>query len=142
MHFKCHKVNFKRSSWYIDFADWIKKEKNNNKPKNNDDKYFQYAATVFLNREAIWRYPEIVFKIKPFIDHHNWEGIKYRSEKNDWGKSQKNKANVALNVLYEKYFQYIFQRIIEPVKNTVSNEKYWNCLTVKILSILPRGITS
>ena len=101
MHFKCHKVNFKRSSWYIDFADWIKKEeKNNNKPKNNDDKYFQYAATVFLNREAIWRYPEIVFKIKPFIDHHNWEGIKYRSEKNDWGKSQKNKANVALNVLY------------------------------------------
>ena len=27
MYYKCHKVNFRRSSSYIDFPDWIKKKK-------------------------------------------------------------------------------------------------------------------
>ena len=36
MYFKCHKVNFKRSGWYIDSPDWIKKQKN---PKNKSKKW-------------------------------------------------------------------------------------------------------
>ena len=33
LHYKCHKINFKRGSSYIDFSDYIKKKKSNNKPK-------------------------------------------------------------------------------------------------------------
>ena len=29
---KCHKIYFKRGGSYIDFADWIKKQKSSNKP--------------------------------------------------------------------------------------------------------------
>ena len=32
LYYKCHRINFKRGDFYIDFLDWIKKEKGNNKP--------------------------------------------------------------------------------------------------------------
>ena len=44
-------------------------------PKNNGDKYFQYAVTVALNREQIKSYPEILSNIKPFIDQYDWEKL-------------------------------------------------------------------
>ena len=31
MYYKCNKVNFRRDFSYIDFPDWIKKKKSNNK---------------------------------------------------------------------------------------------------------------
>ena len=46
MYYKCHKVNFIRGSSYIDPPDWIKNKKATISPKNEDDKCFQYAATV------------------------------------------------------------------------------------------------
>ena len=32
LYYKCHRINFKRGDFYIDFLDWIKKHKGNNKP--------------------------------------------------------------------------------------------------------------
>ena len=49
MYYKCHKVNFKRGGSYIGSPDWIKKKKTTINPKSEDDKCFQYAATVALN---------------------------------------------------------------------------------------------
>ena len=49
MYDKCHKVNFKRGSSYIDSPDWIKKKKATIKPKNEDDECFKYAVAVALN---------------------------------------------------------------------------------------------
>ena len=49
MECKCHKVHFKGGCPYIDSPDWIKKKKATVNPKNEDDKCFQYAATVALN---------------------------------------------------------------------------------------------
>ena len=46
---KFHKVNSIRGGSYIDSPDWIKKKASIN-PKNTDDKYFQYTATV-----AFWK---------------------------------------------------------------------------------------
>ena len=53
LYYKCHKTNFKRGGSYIDSPDWIKKKKAKINLKNEDDKYFQYAATVALNHEEI-----------------------------------------------------------------------------------------
>ena len=40
MYYKCHKVNFRRGSSYIDSPVWIKKKKVTINPKNRDDKCF------------------------------------------------------------------------------------------------------
>ena len=53
MYYKCHKVNFKRVGSYIDSQNWIKKRKATIIPRNEDDKCFQFAATVALNYQRI-----------------------------------------------------------------------------------------
>ena len=39
LHYKCHKINFKRGDSYIDFPDCIKKKKATINKKNRDDKW-------------------------------------------------------------------------------------------------------
>ena len=51
-HYKCHKINLNHGGSYIDFPNWINKKATIN-PFNDDDKCFQYAATVALNDEKI-----------------------------------------------------------------------------------------
>ena len=53
MYYKCYKVSFKRVGSYIDSQDWIKKRKATIIPRNEDDKCFQFAATVALNYQRI-----------------------------------------------------------------------------------------
>ena len=102
MYCKCHKVNFKRDGLYIDSPDWIKNKKATIYPKIENDKCFQYAATVALNYEEIESHPERVSNIKPFINKYNWEGINYPSKIDDWKTFQKNNITIALNILYIK----------------------------------------
>ena len=47
LYYKCHKIHFKRGGSCIEYPGWIKKAILN--PKNENDKCFQYAATVALN---------------------------------------------------------------------------------------------
>ena len=64
--------------------------------------------------------PQKLKKIKPFINKHNWQGINYSSEKDDWKKIKKNNLTIALNVLYAK------KEKIHPVhvlKQTSNSEK-------------------
>ena len=68
LYYKCHEINFKRGSSYIDSPDWIKKKKVTINPTNTDDKCFQYAVTVALNYEETESNPERVSNIKPFIN--------------------------------------------------------------------------
>ena len=49
LHYKCHKIHFKRWGSYINSPDWIKKKKAAITPTNTNDKCFQYAETVALN---------------------------------------------------------------------------------------------
>ena len=57
-----------RGGSYIDSPDWIKNKKTTINPINDNDKYFQYAATVALNHEEIGRNSQRISKIKPFIN--------------------------------------------------------------------------
>ena len=57
----------------------VKNKKARINPKNKkDDRYFQYAVTVALNHEQIKDHPEIISKIKPFIDQYNWKEIDWK----------------------------------------------------------------
>ena len=98
MYYKCHKVNFKRVGSYIDSQNWIKKRKATIIPRNEDDKCFQFAATVALNYQRIKWNPERVSNIKSFINKYNWKGMSYPSKIDDW----KIFETMALNVLYIK----------------------------------------
>ena len=100
MYFKCHKVNFKRGGWYIDLPDWIKNKKATKNQKNQDNKCFQYAATVALNYDEIKYRPERISCIKPYINKYYWERINYPSKIDDWKNFEKNYPTIALNILY------------------------------------------
>ena len=83
LHYKCHKINFKRGSSYIDSSDWIKKKNTTTNPKNTDDKCIQYAVTVASNYEEIKWNPERVLNIKTFIKKYDWKGINYPTKTDD-----------------------------------------------------------
>ena len=68
LHEKCHKINLKRGGSYIDYPDWIKTKKVTINPVNDDNKCFQYAATVALNYEEIGKNSERISKNKPFVN--------------------------------------------------------------------------
>ena len=61
-------ISLNRGRSYIDSPKWLKNKKAKINPKNNGDKFFQYALTVTLNYQNIKNNPEIITKIKSFID--------------------------------------------------------------------------
>ena len=56
LFYKCHKVNFKRRGSYIEYFNQIKNKKTTVNLNNEDNKRFQYVATVALNHEEIKRH--------------------------------------------------------------------------------------
>ena len=97
---KCHKVNLKCVGSYMDSPDWIKNDKATINPIDDDDKCFQYAATVVSNHEEIGKNLKRISRIKCLIHKHNWKGINYPSGKDDWKDFEKNYTKIALNVFY------------------------------------------
>ena len=71
-------------------------------PKNEDNKCFQYAATVALSYDEIKCNTERVSNIKPFTNKYNWKGINYLSKIDVWKTFEKNNPTIALNDLYIK----------------------------------------
>ena len=94
-----NEISFNRGGTYIDSPKWLKDRKSTINPKNNDDKCFQYAATLALNLNNIDNHPERISKIKPFIDQYNWKDIDFPPTSKDWRKFELNNE-VALNILY------------------------------------------
>ena len=70
--------------------------------KKQKRKCFQYIGTVTLNYEEIKKDPQRITRIKPLINKHNWEGINFPSEKDNWKIFEKNNATIDLSVLYAK----------------------------------------
>ena len=75
LYYDLNKISLSRGGSYIDSPKWLKNKKTTINPKNNDDKYFQYALTVALNHRQIKNNPGRISKIKPFIDQYNWKEI-------------------------------------------------------------------
>ena len=89
--------------WIIYRFSWMAKKKTAINPKNNDDKWFQYAITFALNYSQIKSYPERISKIKPFIDLYNWKEIDFPSHKKDWKTLELNNRSIALNIFFVSY---------------------------------------
>ena len=56
LYYKCHKINLNCGGSYENSLDWIKKETISS-INQKDNKCFQYAVTVSLNREEIKKDP-------------------------------------------------------------------------------------
>ena len=53
LYYDLNKISLSRGGSYIDSSKWQQNKKTTINPKNNDDKCFQYALTITLNREQI-----------------------------------------------------------------------------------------
>ena len=53
LYYDFNKTTINRGRSYIDSPKWLKDKKSTINPKNNDDKYFQYAVTLELNLDQI-----------------------------------------------------------------------------------------
>ena len=151
LYYDFNKTSISRGGSYIDSPKWLKDKKSTINPKNNDDKCFQYAATLALNLDKIKKDPQRVSKIKPYIEKYNWEEIDFPSTSKDWKKFECNNE-VAHNVLYVPYNTKKINIACRP-KNNLTQEKQiillmirdgqkWHYLVVKNLSRLLREITS
>ena len=86
LHYHLQKVGLKRRGSYIDSPEWLKNKKATINPKNSDNNCFQHALTVAFNHQNIEKNPQIISKIKSFIDQYNWKEKKFPSHSKDWKK--------------------------------------------------------
>ena len=150
-YYSYNKTSIYRGGTYIDSPKWLKDKKSTINPKNNDDKCFQYAATLALNLDKIDNHPERISKIKPFIDQYNWKDIDFPPTNKDWRKLELNN-NIALHILYIPHNTKKIQLAYRSKNNLtcdkqvillmITDGEKWHYLTVKNLSGLLKGITS
>ena len=86
LHYHLQKVGLKRRGSYIDSPEWLKNKKATINPKNSDNNCFQHALTVAFNHQNIEKNPQIISKIKSFIDQYNWKEKEFPSHSKDWKK--------------------------------------------------------
>ena len=67
LYYDFNKTSINKAGSYIVSPKWLKDKKSIINPKNNDDKCFQYAATLALNLDKIKKDPQRISKIKLFI---------------------------------------------------------------------------
>ena len=103
LHYDFNRITISKGGSYIESPKWLKDKKYCINQKNNDNKCFQYAATLALNINSINKHHQRISKIKPFIDNYNWNDINFPEAKKDWNKFEVNNKNIALNILYVPY---------------------------------------
>ena len=103
LYYDLNRITISKVGSYIESPKWLKDKKCCINQKNNDNKCFQYAATLALNINSIDKHHQRITKTKPFIDNYNWNDIKFPATKKDCNKFEVNNKNVALNILYVPY---------------------------------------
>ena len=150
-YYSFNKTNIYRGGTYIDSPKWLKDKKSTINPKNNDDKYFQYAVTLALNLDDIEKNHQGICKIKPFINQYNWKDIDFPPTNKDWRKLELNN-DIALNILYIPHNTKKIQLAYRSKNNStcgkqvillmITDGEKWQYLAVKNLPGLLIGITS
>ena len=70
LYYDLNRITISKDGSYIESPKWLKDKKCVVNQKNNDNKCFQYAATLALNFNNIDRNPQRISKIKPFINNY------------------------------------------------------------------------
>ena len=152
LYYDLNRITISKGGSYIKSTKWLNDKKCTINQKNNDNKCFQYAATLALNINSIDKHHQRITKIKPFINNYKWNDINFSATKKDWNKFEVNNKNVALNILYVSYntkkieiaykSKYNLIRDNQIILLMISNGENWHYLVVKNLSRLLRGISS
>ena len=101
LQYSLHKTKLKRGGSCIKSPIWIRNKAATINPKNKDDSNcFQCAITVALDHQDMGNNPQMISKMKPFIDKYNWQGINIPSGPEDWKKFEQNNKTIALNIFY------------------------------------------
>ena len=137
LYYDLNKISLNRGGSYIKSPEWLSAKKATiNRQNKKDDKCFQYALTVALNYEEITDNHQRISKIKPFINHYNWNNIDFPPTGEDWKKFESNNKSVALNVLYVPHNT---EKICHAYM--ITDGEKWHYIAVKSMSALFRGIT-
>ena len=147
LYYDLNRITISNGGSYIESPKWLKDKNCTINKKNNDNKCFQYAATLALNINSIDKHHQRITKIKSFIDNYNWNDINFPAIKKDWNEFELNNKNVALNILYVPFntkskSKYNLIRDKQIILLMISNGENWHYLVVKNLSRLLRGISS
>ena len=153
LYYDFNEISLNRGGSYIKSPDWIENKKATINPQNKkDDKFFQYDLTVALNYEKIKHDRQRISKIKPFINHYNWNEIDIPSTGKDWKKFESNNKLIVLNILYVPHHtekichayksKYNLTRENQVIVLMITDGGKWHYLAVKSLSTLLNGITS
>ena len=96
--------------------------------------------------------PQIISKIKHFIDQYNWKEIDFPSHSKDWKNFEQNNKTIALNILFAPHntekirlahkSKHNFKRENQVILKMITIGKKWYYLVVKSVLALPRGIIS
>ena len=104
LEYHLHKISLNRGSSYIESPEWLHNKGVTINPKNTkNNNCFEYAISASLNYQNINYNPEIISKLKPFINNYNWKDIEFPSQSKDWRKFECNNKAIALNILYLPY---------------------------------------
>ena len=147
LYYDLNKTSLNRGGSHMESQKWVSAKKATINPINKkDNKCFQYALTVALNHEKIQ--PERISKIKPFIDHCNWNEIDFPSTGKDLKTFEPNNKSIALNILYvphntEKIYhayksKYNLTRENQVILLMTTDGEKWHYPAVKSLPALLR----
>ena len=113
---------------------------------SDDNKYFQFTATVTMNHEKTGKHPERISKIKPYMNKCNWKGI---HEEKMTGKSLRKIIQQLLSTIYMLKMNMYPAHIPEQLKSRKVdhsfNDSKWRNMTSpynKKISALLRVKTS
>ena len=131
-------------------SEWLRSQKES---ITNEDNYFQNVLDDALNYQTIKANPEIISKLKAYINKYNWKDIKFPSDKTHWKKFEQNNKEIALNILfvphnkkeiepaYTSKYNYKRKKQVILLMITDDNNR-WHYLAVKRLPALLKGTTS
>ena len=71
LFYDLNRITISKGGSYIELPKWLKDKKYTLNQNNNDNKCFQYAATLALNFNNIDKHPQRISKIKPYINNYN-----------------------------------------------------------------------
>ena len=83
LYYDLNRIIISKGGSYIESPKWLKYIKCCINQKNNDNKCFQYAATLALNINSIDKHHQKISKIKPFIDNYDWKDTNFPAAKKD-----------------------------------------------------------
>ena len=118
----------------------------------NGDNDFQNALDDALNYQTIEKDPQRISKLKPYINKYKWKEIEFPPGPKEWGKIERNKKTIAINVLYIPHnakpisvayrSEYNNKRRKQTVLLMITNGKKYHYLAVTNLSGLLEGNSS